>query len=74
MSDHVDAPPELMPPEACDCCGVPVFHRRSSVWHSPRMICGPCFYIWYDDGLTNMADIKRVRLERYGTEDTQEVR
>jgi hypothetical protein len=65
MIDHADAPSELMPLEPCDCCGVPVSYRNAG-------ICRPCFYIWYDDGLIKPADIRRVRLKRYGTADTQE--
>ncbi len=72
MTDHTDAPAELMPLEPCDCCGVPVSYRRGSIWHGSGRICRPCFYIWFDEGFTNRARIKALRLLRYGTADTQE--
>jgi hypothetical protein len=79
MTDHIDAPPELMPLEPmplepCDCCGVPVSYRRGSIWHHGNRICRPCFYIWYDDAEVWPARIKAIRLARYGTLDTDECR
>jgi hypothetical protein len=65
--DHLDAPPELMSLPPCDCCGVPVSSRRGSPWHGQHRICSPCFFIWYDEGIVNPAELKRRRLELYGT-------
>ena len=55
----------------CDCCGCAVSYVRQSAWHGPDSICKPCFFIWYEDGLTAIEDIKARRLRIYGTEDTQ---
>jgi hypothetical protein len=70
--DHLDNPPELMPLEPCDCCGVAVSYRRGSMWHGTAQICRPCFFIWYDTGLTNPKAIRAERLGHFGTVDTQE--
>ena len=69
MSDHLNAPPELMPLEACDCCGVPSSYLRGSMWHGQARICLACFFIWYDDGLTDPAAIRALRLKRCGSVD-----
>jgi hypothetical protein len=66
MTDHLDAPPELMPLEPCDCCGVPSSYLRG---HGGPRICLACFYIWYDDGLTDPAAIRALRLKRCGSVD-----
>jgi hypothetical protein len=66
MTDHLDAPPELMPLEACDCCGVPSSYLRG---HGEHRICLACFFIWYDDGLVAAAEIKALRLKRCGSVD-----
>jgi hypothetical protein len=68
VSDHTDAPPELMPGEPCDCCGVPVSCRRGSMWHGSDRICRPCFWIWYDGNVdsTDPAAIRAERLRIYG--------
>lgn len=57
----------------CDCCGCMVSYVRGSMWHGESRICRPCFYIWYDVGLTNPEAIKKLRLKRYGTADIQGV-
>jgi hypothetical protein len=62
MTDHLDAPPELMPLEPCDCCGVPSSYLRAR-------ICLACFFIWYDDGLTDPVAIRALRLKRCGSVD-----
>lgn len=69
MTDHVNAPPELMEPPPCDCCGVPSTDRRGSIWHQPYRICLPCFALWYDYGMISQVRIKAERLRRYGTRD-----
>lgn len=69
MTDHVNAPAELMDPPACDCCGVPSTDRRTSIWHRPDWICHGCFHTWYETGLVNRKKLKAERLKRYGTRD-----
>lgn len=72
MTDHIDAPPELMPLEACDCCGVASSYLRGSVWHGRARICAACFYIWYEPNSadpTKPSEIKAERLKRYGDVD-----
>jgi len=69
MADHVDAPPELMPLEPCDCCGVPSSYRRSSMWHGRSRICYACFIFWYEYGYTEPEKLKAYRLARIGTID-----
>ena len=75
ITDHVDAPPELMQDTdkpSCDCCGVPSSYRRGSIWHGQHLICKACFYIWYDPNWadpTKPASIRKERLKRFGTRD-----
>jgi hypothetical protein len=74
MPDHVDAPPELMPLEPCDCCGIPSSYRRGSLWHGRSLICLACFIVWYDPDkgetdATDPASIRRERLWRFGDGD-----
>lgn len=69
MTDHLDAPPELMPLEACDCCGVPSSYRRGSIWHGQSLICIACFVIWYEYAITNPKELRSERLRLCGTED-----
>ncbi len=38
-------------PPKCKCCG----HENQS----DKSICNECFYIWYENGLTNGAQIGR---------------
>lgn len=70
ITDHTDAPPELMP---CDCCDLPVSYRRASMWHGQSRICRPCFWTWYDPDrnidVTDPAQVKAERLRKYGTRD-----
>jgi hypothetical protein len=56
----------------CDYCGCEVSYVRGSLWHGEDQICRPCFFTWYDEGLTDKEAIKAHRLKVYGTEDTQE--
>ena len=53
----------------CGCCGCMVSYVRGSNWHGGDRLCRPCFFIWYDDGLTNREAIKALRLKRHGTGD-----
>jgi hypothetical protein len=72
ITDHLDAPPELMPLRQCDCCGVPSSYLRRSIWHGRSSICAACFIIWYDPNKadpTDPASVKAERLERFGTVD-----
>lgn len=33
--------------DVCSACGA-TENLRSSLWHTPLMICRPCFLVWYD--------------------------
>ena len=69
MTDHVNAPPELMPLEACDCCGVPSSYRCGSIWHRRHLICYACFILWYEFGIIEQKELKAERLRRCGAVD-----
>src|SRR3954452_11830 len=72
MTDHTNAPPELMPLEACDCCGVRSSYLRYSIWHGQYHICYACFIIWYDPRWacpTDPKSVKAERLQRFGQAD-----
>lgn len=74
MTDHTDAPPELMPLEACDCCGVPSSYLRYSMWHGKHRICLACFIVWYDPSEADSTDpvsVKAERLKRFGMTHVQ---
>ena len=42
----------------CDCCERQVSSVRTSMWHGTDSICLPCFFVWYDSGVTDKAEIK----------------
>lgn len=47
----------------CDCCERQVSNVRRSMWHGTDSICLACFYVWYDEGITDKAAIKEYVLD-----------
>ena len=46
----------------CDCCERTVAHVRGSMWHGTSRICPACFFVWYDRGITDPAELKKTVL------------
>lgn len=41
----------------CDCCGRTVDYVRGSLWHGDARVCRACFYLWYEGGPTDPAEL-----------------
>jgi hypothetical protein len=47
----------------CSCCERAVPYTRGSMWHHDHRVCLACFYVWYDEGLTQPEEIKNFVLK-----------
>lgn len=63
----------------CDCCRRDVPKVRGSHWHGDSEICLACFYVWYDGGSSDPAEIaaevleaERLRKYPFNMSDTKE--
>jgi hypothetical protein len=60
----------------CDCCQRAVLRVRGSLWHGQHRICVACFYVWYDEGITDPdvlgpEIVRRERVNAWPFPDTQ---
>jgi hypothetical protein len=47
----------------CDCCGREVDRVAKRWWTGDDALCTACVCVWYDEGITDKAEIKRLVLE-----------
>jgi len=47
----------------CDCCELEAEKLSRRYWTKDDAVCSECIYIWYDLGITNKEEIKRIRRE-----------
>ena len=49
----------------CDVCEVREATYKSKLLGSDDAICHTCFCLWYECGVTNKAEMKKLSLEEY---------
>lgn len=50
--------------QTCSACGGTDKLRPHSPWHGPHVICNYCFMVWFDDAITDAAELGRESLRR----------
>ena len=52
----------------CSACGGTEHLRPGSPWHGDKVICNPCFMVWYETGITDAIKlgVESLRLKAVG--------